>query len=267
MQPGALLAGLALALAPSAVADPDPFPRAAAAYLVSVDGRVVWERAADVPRAPASLTKIMTALVILDRDFDAAETATVSPRAAAASGARLGLRAGQRWTVGDLLTAMLVRSANDACLALAEHAAGDVDTFVARMNERAAALNLRSTHFTNPCGFDATGHRSSARDLWQLTAVALEHPAFAHAVRQERARVRATGGPWIELNNSNALLGRLPGAIGVKTGFTHEAGKCVAAAAERSGVRVLAVLLDSEDRWWAAAALIERAFALPREPR
>jgi serine-type D-Ala-D-Ala carboxypeptidase (penicillin-binding protein 5/6) len=258
------------ALAPMAAAQslpPDAYPKAAASYLVAVDGRVIWQRAADVSRAPASLTKIMTALVLIDHGFDPEAVVSISRRAAAIGGARLGLRSGQKMTAGALFTAMLVRSANDACTALAEHAAGSVEVFVARMNERAARLDLSATHFANPCGLDARRHKSSARDLLHLTEVALTRPLFTKTVSLQRARVRVLGGPVFSLESSNALLGRVHGAIGVKTGFTGAAGNSVIAAADRGRTRVIAVLLDSPDRWWAAAALIERAFERAGAPQ
>ena len=257
---GVFLAVATLASGAAAQSPTDRYPKAARSYLVAIDGQVIWERAGDAHLAPASLTKIMTALVLLDHNFTADAVVTISPRAAAIEGAQIGLRAGQKMTAGDLFTAMLVRSANDACTALAEHDAGSVQAFVARMNERASAMHLSATHFVNPCGLDAPGHLSSARDLFQLTQVALARPLFASTVSLERAQVRVLGGPAITFTSSNALLGRLPGARGVKTGYTGAAGTCVIAAVERNGRRVIAVLLNAPDRWWAAAALIEKAF-------
>ena len=268
MRLGALL--VLSALAPVAAGQPvptDAYPRAAAAYLVAVDGRAIWERAADVRRAPASLTKIMTALVLIDHGFDPGAVVSISRRAVAIGGARLGLRAGQQITAGDLFTAMLVRSANDACTALAEHGAGTVEAFVARMNERAARMGLSATHFANPCGLDAPPHQSSARDLFHLTQAALSLPLFTKTVSLQRARVRIFGGPVLSLASSNALLGRVPGVFGVKTGFTGAAGNSVIAAADRGGTRVIAVLLDSPDRWWTTAALVEKAFETAGAPQ
>ncbi len=239
----------------------DPFPNAeAASYLVAMDGRVVWERAASVPRPPASLTKIMTALVVLESGYRSDAIVEVSAAAASESGSRLGLKPGDRIRAGDLLDAMLVGSANDACLALAQHSMGSTRAFVAAMNARASAMGLGDTHFEDPCGHDRAGQVSSARDLRRLAEAALEKPAFARAVGLERVTVRTVAGRKLAVETSNKLLGSLPGAKGVKTGFTTGAGKCVVALAERDGHRVVAVLLDAPDRWWTAAALIERAF-------
>lgn len=238
----------------------DHYPKAAAAYLVAVDGSIIWGRSLDTPRAPASLAKIMTALVLLEGGFDANEEVAVGASAAAATGSRLGLRAGDVTTAGDLLNGMLVRSANDAAVALTEHAAGSVPAFVVRMNRRARSLGLGATRFKNPTGLDAPGQTSSARDVLVLTEAALALPEFASRVALRRATVATAKGRRFDVETSNALLGRVPGACGVKTGTTAGAGDCVVALAERGGHRVIVVLLDAKDRWWTAAALIEAAF-------
>jgi D-alanyl-D-alanine carboxypeptidase (penicillin-binding protein 5/6) len=257
----ALLAALALPGPRARAAAPeDRFPDAAASYLVAVGGEEIWGRGADAPRPPASLTKIMTGLLALEQGGDPGAWVRVSPRAARATGSRLGLRAGESVRAGDLLAAALVSSANDACLALAEHLGGSAEAFVARMNARARALGLDATRFQNPCGHDAPGHRSSARDLLRLTRAALALPAFRDLVARERVRVVTRGGRGLEAATGNALLGRLAGARGVKSGFTPGAGKCLVALAERGGVEVLLVLLDAPDRWWAAAGMVEAAF-------
>ena len=258
------ITGLGLALA-SASASPTPapadrFPGAAASYLVAVGERELWARAADAPRPPASLTKIMTALVLLTGDWSPAAEVVVSARAAREGGTRAGLRAGDRAPAGQLLAAALVASANDACVALAEHAAGSEAAFVARMNARAAALGLAATHFDNACGHDAPGQRASARDLLRLSRAALALPEVRRLAALPQVTLTTRGGRAIALGSTNALLGRVAGATGLKSGFTPAAGKCLVAVAERAGVEVVLVLLDAEDRWWAGAALLEAAF-------
>jgi serine-type D-Ala-D-Ala carboxypeptidase (penicillin-binding protein 5/6) len=248
-------------------ADPvERFPDAAPSYLVAVDGNLLWARAPDAPRAPASLVKMLTALDALESP-PAGEWLTVSPRAAAATGTRVGLRAGEKIRVKDAVAAMLVGSANDACLAVAESLSGSGAAFAKRMNRRAAELGLPGTRLVDPCGHDAPGQRATARDLWTLARVALRNPEFRRMVALPSVRLETRDGRVLEVRSSNVLLGRLPGADGVKTGFTPEAGKCVVVHAERSGHEVLVVLLGAPDRWWTAAALVERAFAetLPRE--
>ena len=261
-----MIAGcLVLAAAATAPEPADRFPKAAASYLVSLDGRELWARRADAARLPASLTKIMTGLVLLEGSWKPEAEIRVSRRAASETGSRLGLRPGESMRADEALTAMLVASANDACLALAE-AAGPDGAFVAAMNARAASLGLAATHFDNPCGHDSPGQRSSARDLSVLARAALAHEEFATRVALPRATVRTLGGRSFDLTSGNAILGRVPGARGVKSGYTPGAGKCLVGLAERDGKRALVVLLDAPDRWWTAAALIEEAFdaAAPR---
>jgi D-alanyl-D-alanine carboxypeptidase (penicillin-binding protein 5/6) len=192
----------------------------------------------------------------------------VGRSAAAETGSRLGLAAGERVRVSDLLAAALIASANDACHALADWHSGSERAFVERMNHRAAELGLRATRFANACGHDAPGHYSTAQDLAALTEAALRHPTFAALVaRPTHAVHTADGHRRFDLVNSNALIGRFPGAIGVKSGYTRKAGKCVIALAERDGARVLLVLLGAPNRWWDAHGVLERAFAAIAQQR
>ena len=225
-----------------------------------VNGVVLWQHAPERALPPASLTKIMTALVLLD-DWQPEAIVRVSPHAAAATGSRAGLRAGEELRFTDAFDALLVYSANDACLALAEHAAGTVEKFVARMNETAKALKLGATSFRNPCGLDAPGHLSTVRDLQALATRAMASPAFARAVGLPELEIRTLAGRAIRKPSGNLLLGRVPGAVGVKTGFTSRAGKCLAALVRRGSDEVSLVMLDAPDRWWAASILIDDAFA------
>lgn len=255
----ALAALLALAGAPAS-ALPDPYPGTAAAYLVIVDGKPRWERAADTRRAPASLAKLMSALVVLE-DGRLDEEVTVSASAAAARGARLGLRAGERMAAHGLLAAMLVGSANDACRALAERR-GQATDFVARMNQRAAALGLAATRFGDPCGFDAEGQYSTARDLSRLAQRVMEQPQLAALVGRRDVEVATAGRARVfRVQNSNVLIEHFPGVIGVKTGQTRRAGNNLIALAERDGRRVLLVMLGARDRWWDAHGILARALA------
>ena len=253
----ALAAGAAAA--PCGAAATDPWPGAAAAYLVRIDGEVRWAANDTARLKPASLTKMLTAVLAVEA-LDPTTEVVVSRRAAAADGVRLGLRAGMRLPADHLLAAALLRSANDACLALAEAAAGSEAAFVARMNERAAALGLADTHFSNACGFDAPDHYASARDLARLADAALAKPRIAAIVSRESGTARTSDGKLFRFDNTNVLVGRVDGARGVKTGWTKAAGRCLVAAAERAGTRVLVVMLGAPDRWWDAVAMIESAF-------
>jgi D-alanyl-D-alanine carboxypeptidase (penicillin-binding protein 5/6) len=224
------------------------------------DGAPLWARAAATPRPPASLIKLLAALVLLRHDWSPDASVTVSARAAAVTGSRIGLRAGDSLTAGDALVAMLVRSANDACLALAEHAAGSSDAFAGRMNELAVELGLAETHVVHPCGLDRPGQASSARDLLQVATAALERPEIAAIVAMRTARIRTTGGRTLTMHNGNALLGRADGVRGMKTGYTNGAGKCLIAVAERRGHRVWLVMLNAPNRWWVASGMLDAAF-------
>jgi D-alanyl-D-alanine carboxypeptidase (penicillin-binding protein 5/6) len=195
----------------------DPFPKAAASYLVKLDGGTLWEHSPDLRLPPASLTKMMTALLVLERGgID--DVATVSRAAAAETGSRLGLRRGERIKVSELLTAALVDSSNDACHALADFVGGSEASFVMLMNRRAGELGMRNTWFSNACGHDAPDHYSTARDLALLAEAALKHRTFAETVRLEKAVVKTERGRKFRVSNSNKLIAAYPGMAGVKTG-------------------------------------------------
>jgi D-alanyl-D-alanine carboxypeptidase (penicillin-binding protein 5/6) len=250
-----------LASAPPAEAARSSKLRAPASYVLKINGTVYEEKNPDTRRAPASLTKIMTALVVLEHcRLD--EVATVSRAAARETGSRIGLRRGDRLRVRDLLAAMLIASANDAARALAEHAAGSQANFVKLMNRRAQGLKLRNTRFSNASGHDDGGLYSSAHDLAVLTEVALRHATFAQLVNLRSMRVTTVrGNRSYFFKNKNRLIGRYAGARGVKTGTTPKAGKCLVALAQRDDRRVLLVMMNSPSRWRTAPALLDAAFA------
>jgi D-alanyl-D-alanine carboxypeptidase (penicillin-binding protein 5/6) len=251
----ALAAFLHLTVAQAAAED--RFPIVAEAYLVKRDGVVIWAGHAHQRLAPASLTKMMTALVALESGrLD--EVVTVSRAASRETGSKVGLKAGQQLRVWDLLAAMVIRSANDACRAIADHFGV---TFVARMNQRAASLYLRDTQFVDPCGHDRPGQYSTANDLARLADQAMQNPDFARLARTERITIGTLDGRRkFYLTTTNALLGHYEGTIGVKTGTTGRAGNCLVAIAERQGVRVVLVLLNSRNRWYSARGMLDRAF-------
>lgn len=248
--------------ASNASAVEDPYPWIAGAYLVKRDGVVLWAGQPEARLAPASLAKMMTALIALDRGR-LQEPVTVARGVLQETGTRIGLKPGERFSAGDLLAATVVRSANDACRALADHIAGKA--FVLKMNERAAALGMANTHFADPCGHDREGQYSSAADLVRLAEEVMRYDEYLRLARIERISFKTLDGSRsFTLRNTNALLGRYPGAIGLKTGYTDGAGNCLVALAERDGVRVLAVLLNAPNRWWNAVGLLDRAFAAAR---
>ncbi len=253
---------LALALvAGRAAAAADPFPAAAAAYAVEVDGTLRFAHAPDARRAPASLTKLLSALVLLQSRFDTERVLVVSARAAAMPGARLGLVAGDRLRAGDALAAMLVASANDACMALVEDAAPSMAQFARRMNAHAAHLGMRRSHFEHPCGFDHPRQHTTARDLLHLAHAALAVPLLRQVAALPGAQIETLDGRSLRFSSTNALLGRIDGAVGLKTGATARAGECLIAVVQRGPHTVVAVMLGARDRWFGTVALVDRAFA------
>jgi serine-type D-Ala-D-Ala carboxypeptidase (penicillin-binding protein 5/6) len=237
---------LALVLAPAASAQ-DVFPVVDARAVVVANGatgEVVYSRDPDARLAPASITKLMTALVVLDRARPG-ETVTVPAVASSVGESSIRLRPGERLPVRDLLAAALIQSANDAAYALAAHAGdGSVERFVRLMNAKARSLGLANTRFTRPDGLDDENHYSTAADLLVLARTAMRRPLIRELVR--RRTLAIAGGrqlfPW------NDLLGRYAGLVGVKTGHTAAAGWCQVAAARRDGVTMYAVVLGSPSR-------------------
>ena len=178
-----LLGAFGTAAAHSRVDSHDPYHRSASAYAAVLDGELLWGSNVDVRRAPASLTKLLTALVVLDSDWQPDAMLNVSHDAAHTKKPRVGLRTGENIRADDALTAMLMHSANDACLVLAEHAAGSIEAFATRMNARAAELGMQDSHFVHPCGFDAEGQYSTVTDLLRLAKAAHANPTRPFSVR------------------------------------------------------------------------------------
>jgi D-alanyl-D-alanine carboxypeptidase (penicillin-binding protein 5/6) len=202
----------------------------------------------------------MTALLVLEENKPD-DVVTVSVQATRETGTRVGLKAGERFRQHDLLAAALVSSANDACHALADHLAGSETEFVARMNRRARLLGMHNTHFINACGHDAVGHYASAADLTRLAHELLKHPPLIGITSQKDIQFATLDGrQHYSAENRNALVGRYDGALGLKSGFTPGAGKCLVALAKRGNDTVLLVLLHGHDRWWDAADILDLAF-------
>jgi len=242
----------------------DPFPSVAASYIVQVDGKTLWAHKPNRRLPPASLTKIMTALLVLEKGR-MEDVISVSRDATLETGTRLGLKTGERMRVSYLLSATILQSANDACRLLAEYVGGSQQDLIKLMNRRAKELGMQDTHFTNACGHDNPNHYSTAHDLLILTEAALNNRLFAELTRIVDIRIdTADKSRTFHIENKNELIGRYPGAAGVKTGFTSGAGKCLIALAERKETRVLLVLLNAPDRWWDAEEILDRAFASQR---
>jgi D-alanyl-D-alanine carboxypeptidase (penicillin-binding protein 5/6) len=206
----------------------------------------------------ASTTKIMTALLALERG-NLNQVVTVDVNAAdMPDSSVMGLSPGERLTLRDLLYGLLLPSGNDAARQIARTIAGSEPAFVDLMNRRAAELGLADTHYANPHGLDAPGHYTSAADLAKLARIALRNPTFAQIVATQQKTVK--GRATYDLHSTNPLLGQ-PGVEGVKTGHTDLAGACLVAAVRRDGHRVITVVLNSPDYSAEALALAYYAFA------
>ena len=231
-----------------------PNVTAASALVADLEsGLALYEKAATEARPPASTAKIMTALVVIDQ-VPVDDVVVVSPTAASTPGSRMGLNAGDRLTVLELLYGLLLPSGNDAAVALAQHVAGTQADFVELMNARASAMGLSSTRFANAHGLDAAGQVTSATDLVTLARTALQDPNIAEIVA---VRSITIGGRQLE--NTNELLGTYDGVNGVKTGTTDEAGECLVASVTRDGRITLLVELGSTDRFGDARKLLDYA--------
>ena len=235
--------------------DEGPYVSARAAILFeNTTGTVLYAKNAHERRAPASTTKILTAIMALElSNLD--EIVTVSRRAASTPGSTARLYTGQKIRMDDLLHGLLLRSGNDAAVAVAEHLAGTESTFVSWMNQRATALGATNTRFQNPHGLDKPGHYSTAYDLALLSRIALVYPTFAEIVRKQTYDYQ--GQTW---NNTNQLLWRFEGLEGIKTGTTSRAGYCLVAAASKDGMQLISVVLGSNNRWDDSSRLLSWGF-------
>ena len=223
---------------------------AVSAILIEAEtGAVISEKNADERRAMASTTKIMTAILTieageLDKEF------TVDSYAILVEGTSMGLLEGDRVSRRDLLYGILLPSGNDAANAAAVSVGGSISAFVKMMNEKAEKLGLDDTHFANPSGLDADGHYTTARDLAALAAYAMKNETFREIVSCRSKTLEYGNPPYSRtLYNSNKMLSKYEGAIGIKTGFTDNARRCLVSAAERDGVMLIAVTLSDADDW------------------
>jgi D-alanyl-D-alanine carboxypeptidase (penicillin-binding protein 5/6) len=237
-----VLAALALSAPAAAAATPVVDARA---YLVmnGATEEVLLARSAHERLPVASITKLMTAVVTVER-AKPGDVVVVDADAVGVTGSTIRLRAGERLKVRDLLAAALIQSANDSAIALAEHVGGSTGRFVTWMNERARALGLRETQFVRPDGLDVGGHYSSAWDATKLGLAAMREPLIRQLVRRETASI--AGGRT--LHTWNDLLGEFPGVFGVKTGHTSSAGWSQVAAVRGNGVTIYATILGSPSR-------------------
>lgn len=216
-------------------------------------GRVIYEKNADESLHPASITKIMTLLIIFDAIDDGSispeDTVTVSEHAASMGGSQVFLEPGETQTVETMIKCIAIASANDACVAMAEHISGSEDAFVQSMNERAEALGMNNTHFVNCCGLDADGHMTTARDVAIMSRELITaHPAihdYSCIWMDTITHVTRRGESEFVLNNTNKLLKQYEWATGLKTGSTSLAKFCLSATARRNDIELISVIMAS----------------------
>ena len=224
-------------------------------------GCVLYESNAHVQLPMASTTKIMTALLALE-NCSLDEVVTVSRNAFGVPGTSVYLEEGETLTMEQLLYGLMLASGNDAAVAIAEHVGGSVDAFCGMMNARAQEIGCENTHFTTPHGLPADHHYTTAHDLALISREAMQNDTFRKIVSTQRATI-----PWESrgydrvLNNKNRLLSSYDGAVGIKTGYTKAAGRCLSFAAERDGMMLIGVVLNSPDWFDVSEQLLDNAFS------
>lgn len=253
-----VLAGALMAPSlPAVRAEEGPQISAASAVLMDGDsGRVLYEKDSRTRRLIASTTKLMTALVALESGRDLDEVVTAAPEWTGAEGSSIYLRPGEEITLEALLYGLLLRSGNDAALAVAGFCGGTVEDFVARMNEKAEALGMADSHFANPNGLDAEGHYSTAYDMALLARACLENETLSQ-IASTRSITLGTR----SFTNHNKLLWRYEGCVGLKTGYTERAGRTLVSAARRDGVTLICVTLNAPSDWADHTALFDWGFS------
>ena len=207
---------------------------------------VLYGKNENTKRKMASTTKIMTAIIIIE-NCNLKETIEVSKKAANTGGSRLGLKTGDKITIHDLLYGLMMRSGNDAAVALAEYTGGNIEGFASLMNQKASELGLYNTHFETPHGLDSDGHYTTAYELALLSNYALKNETFKKIVSTKNYSITINGFPK-ELSNTNELLGNLEGVYGIKTGFTNGANRCLVSACKRNDMDIICVVLGADTK-------------------
>lgn len=256
------------ALCPVAQAAGPEVSAQSAVVLTADTGAVLFEKDGHTPRPVASTTKIMTALLALEAAQERGDPLVdITQEMVAVEGSSMGLQAGDSISLTGLAAGMLLASGNDAANAAALYLEGSLESFAARMNQRAAALGMEDTHFVTPSGLDGEdaqglGHLSTAYDMALLARAALEDQAFRQLCSSPSLAVEfAEPVKRVTYTNHNKLLTQYQGCVGVKTGFTKEAGRCLVSAAERDGALLIAVTLNAPNDWQDHTALLDYGFS------
>ena len=239
---------------------PDSLSARSAVLMDRASGRLLYEKNGYERLSMASTTKIMTAILVVE-NCSMEDIVTISPVASGVEGSSLWLEIGEQLTVEQLLYGLMLKSGNDAAVALAEHTAGSVDAFVVMMNEKAKKIGMFNTHFETPNGLDSDEHYTTAYDMAVMTCYAMELPQLREIVSTKETTIPWAGNTWDRaLKNHNKLLWQYEGCTGVKTGFTKKSGRCLVSAAMRDGRELVAVTLNAPDDWSDHTKLLDYGF-------
>ncbi len=249
-----------LSFAQNALAIDIDVPASAAILVEQKSGRVLFSKDANVPRPMASTTKIMTALIVLE-ECDLNDVVEIDRRMSGIEGSSMYLEVGERLTVEELLYGLMLRSGNDAAIALAIHAGGSLEDFVNMMNERALKMGLEDTAFANPHGLHDEDHHTTAYELALIARKAMEYEVFREIIITDKKVVSWEGHEWNRvLSNKNKILSLIEGGNGIKTGYTKAAGRCLVSSAMQNGMQLIAVTLNCADDFNISAKLLQRGF-------
>lgn len=240
----------------------EPIINARAAVILDRNSKeIIWGKKENEKRPMASTTKIMTAIIVIEKG-NLTDIVDVSAKAAGTGGSRLGLKKSDKVSVQDLLYGLLLVSGNDSAVALAEHIGGDIEGFAEIMNQKAEQLKLKSTHFVTPHGLDKEEHYTTALELAKMADYALRNSKFAEIVNTKNYTVSINGNAK-SLSNTNELLGNLKGVNGVKTGFTNGANRCLVTSVQRDNMNIITVVLGADTKKYRtmdSVKLIEYAY-------
>ncbi len=238
----------------------------AAILIDAATGEVLFEKEADVPLPPASTTKVMTALIALEQK-PLNTVMPVSENASLAPPCKINVRTHEQWPLDDLLYSILLKSANDASIVIAEGTAGSVEKFADLMNRKAAAIGARHTNFVNPHGLDEKSHYTTARDLALIFQHASRQPVFREIAATKTASITSPASRTVFLKNHNRLLGTYPGMLYGKSGYTSKAKRCFVGEASRGGRELIVCVLGSRNHFRDAGRLLDYGFQGEKEQR
>lgn len=231
-----------------------------AVLIDSASGRVLFEKNKDERLPMASTTKIMTGLLACESK-KLSETVTVSPVAEGTEGSSIWLKAGEKLTLEELCYGLMLKSGNDAAVAIAQYLCGSEDAFALVMNKRARAAGANNTCFKNPSGLDAEGHFTTSYDLAMISKSAMQNAAFRKIAGTKNKTIPWEGSKWDRaLKNHNKLLWLYEGCNGIKTGFTKKSGRCLVSSAARDNTELIAVTLNAPDDWNDHKAMLDEGF-------